>query len=64
MNEQEIFEAAFQRQPAERAAYLDGACGADSGLRQRIEQLLKLHENAGDFFERPGFLENHSIFGL
>ncbi len=33
----------------ERAAYLDAACGQDKELRQRIEALLRAHEQAGGF---------------
>jgi serine/threonine protein kinase len=35
--------------PQERAAYLDQACGSDTGLRARIESLLQAHGQAGDF---------------
>ena len=31
---------ARERSPAERAAFLDGACAGDMGLRERIEALL------------------------
>ena len=34
---------------AERAAYLQRACGDDASLRQRLEQLLKAHTDAGGF---------------
>lgn len=52
MNEQEIFEQALERaDSAERAAFLEQACGSDTSLRQRIERLLKLHEQAGSFLE-------------
>src|SRR5690606_18099190 len=39
--------------PAERAAYLDAACGADPDLRRRVEGLLAAHDRAGRFLERP-----------
>src|SRR5215471_1040814 len=39
--------------PQERAAYLDRACGQDSELRARVEELLRAHEAAG------GFLQGH-----
>jgi hypothetical protein len=46
----EIFNSALERTtPAERAAYLDGACGEDAELRARIEVLLCAHEQAGGF---------------
>jgi len=53
MNEQTIFTAAIEREPADRSAFLDGACGADQELRERVEKLIRLHENAGSFLERP-----------
>ena len=34
---------------AERAAYLERACGDDDALRQRLERLLKAHTEAGGF---------------
>jgi len=41
----------------QRAAYLTIACAADSSLRERVEKLLKVHEDAGSFLaearERP-----------
>lgn len=37
--------------PAERAAYLDAACGSDTALRDQVEQLLAAHSSAGQFLE-------------
>jgi len=53
-NDQEtIFEAARQLvDPEKQAAYLDLACGKDSALRQRIEQLLCAGQKAKDFFQK------------
>jgi serine/threonine protein kinase/Flp pilus assembly protein TadD len=50
-----LFDAAIERpSPAERAAFLDAACGANVELRQRIEALLRAHEEAGGFLQdRP-----------
>ncbi len=39
--------------PAERAAYLDQACGADNALRTEVEQLLEAHDQAGSFLNHP-----------
>src|SRR5262245_17223146 len=45
-----IFAGAIERRSlGERAAFLDTACGADVGLRLRIEALLRAHEEAGGF---------------
>jgi serine/threonine protein kinase len=39
--------------PAERAAYLDRACGGDASLRRQVESLLDAHTRAGGFLESP-----------
>src|SRR5262249_35640382 len=54
MNERDIFIEALDRDtPAGRAAYLDEACAGDPALRERVEALLRSHEEAGEF---PGKL--------
>ena len=50
--------AVEQTDPADRAAYLDGACEGDVVLRRRVEALLAAHDAAG------GFLEPDSTGGL
>jgi serine/threonine protein kinase/WD40 repeat protein/Flp pilus assembly protein TadD len=53
MNEQEIFEQALDKHARERASFLDDACGDDRQLRQRVEDLLRIHDGSQDFFEKP-----------
>ena len=54
MTEREIFVAALERQnPAERAAFLDQACGNDAKLRADVAGLLLEHEQLGSFLEKP-----------
>jgi hypothetical protein len=48
-----LFFAARQREPRDRAAYLDAACGADAALRRRVEQLLSAQAELGSFLECP-----------
>jgi serine/threonine protein kinase len=51
-SERTIFiEALDKADPAERAAYLDGACGDDADLRRRVERLLEAIDSAGSFME-------------
>src|SRR5262245_13838158 len=38
---------------ADRATYLDGACGGDEALRREVESLLSAHKRSGGFLERP-----------
>src|SRR5262245_22175876 len=48
--EKEIFaEALEMNSPDARLAYVKGACGADHGLRERVETLLKAFEAASGF---------------
>src|SRR5262245_54503262 len=54
MSEDSVFAAALRlRTAAERAAYLDEACGGNTALRQEVEALLQAHEEAGDFLAVP-----------
>src|SRR5258705_7447470 len=53
-SEKEIFfEAIEKATPAERAAYLDGACGKDPALRRRVEDLLAKHFQQESFMKQP-----------
>src|SRR2546423_15613735 len=54
MTERDIFVAALQKEDvAERQAYLDEACARQPELRRQVEDLLRLHEGAGSFLEKP-----------
>jgi hypothetical protein len=54
MTERTIFLQALERETgAARTAYLAEACGADSALRRRVEQLLESHLEAGSFLGTP-----------
>ena len=52
----ELLSAALERDPTERAAFLDGECGGDAGLRAEVESLLASHQQAGVFLETPAAL--------
>ena len=47
-----VFAEAIQLSHGERPAFLARACGSDEQLRQRVERLLKAHDQAGDFLEQ------------
>src|SRR4051812_1589274 len=47
----EVFTEALQLPAGERAAYLARVCGGDTGLRRKVEALLKGHDQVGDFLE-------------
>ena len=53
MTEREMFEAALELPPADRAAYLEGVCRSDAVLRQRLQALLGKRDQAGSFLEGP-----------
>src|SRR5262249_8905032 len=59
MSEQAIFLAALDKDPSERAAFLDEACAGDDTLRRGVETLLRLHaaphpSREGRAVEQPG----------
>jgi tRNA A-37 threonylcarbamoyl transferase component Bud32/tetratricopeptide (TPR) repeat protein len=49
----EIFAAAADRPPAERAAFLEAACGGNPAVRREVAALLELIEPADRMFETP-----------
>ena len=48
-----VLNAALELPLTERAPYLDQACAGDAALRQRVEELLRAHEQAEGFLEAP-----------
>ena len=51
----QLFHSALEREPGERAAFLDEACGGVESLRKQVEALLAAHEAAAGFIESPVF---------
>lgn len=49
----ELFYAALEREPETRLFFLESACGGDTDLRLKVEQLLAKQEEAGSFLETP-----------
>src|SRR5882724_811993 len=49
----EILNAALERDPEERAAFVATRCGADEAMRNEVEALLVADEQAGTFAETP-----------
>ena len=49
-----LFHEARQRRGSDRAAFLDGACGDDSGLRVDVDALLNADTEAGEFLDDAG----------
>jgi serine/threonine protein kinase/Tfp pilus assembly protein PilF len=54
VTERELFAQALQiESAAQRATFLDQACGGDAALRGRVDGLLSEHENLGSYLEVP-----------
>jgi serine/threonine protein kinase len=51
----DVFNAAVEQPPDERAAFLERSCNGDEALRRKVELLLKYHDTAGDFIKSPAF---------
>jgi len=58
MNERELFEAALDKSPAERAQLLDKACADDVDLQKRVESLLAKHDEENSFLEKPAIFQS------
>jgi serine/threonine protein kinase len=48
-----VLDAALERKPQERAAFISKACDGDEPLRPELESLIVSHEQAGSFIEDP-----------
>jgi WD40 repeat protein/serine/threonine protein kinase len=56
--EKEVFLGALERRnPEERKEFVSSTCGSNMELRHRVEALLREHESAGSFLERPVWTE-------
>ena len=49
---EEVFSAARNLPPLERAAFLERACRGDTELRRQADSLLAAHEQAGPFLQQ------------
>jgi eukaryotic-like serine/threonine-protein kinase len=49
----QTFQAALEQSLETRPTFLDETCGDDAALRQEVESLLRAHQQAGSFAERP-----------
>jgi class 3 adenylate cyclase/tetratricopeptide (TPR) repeat protein len=49
----ELFLAALERGPGERAAFIDAACAGDAEARAEVASLVAAHEKEGEFIDAP-----------
>ena len=47
-----VFAAALELPGDQRSAYLDQACAGNPDLRRQVEALLRVHDDAGNFFDK------------
>src|SRR3954454_8636438 len=59
-----FFAALAKVDPAERAAYLDEACGADTELRRCVDRLLAAHPQVGSFLRDDDVAPTSSPAGV
>ena len=50
---EEIFQAAVELLPEERARYVDEVCAEDTTLKRDVESLLSQHDSAGELLDQP-----------
>ena len=58
----EIFQAALDRAPDERSAFLASACDGDEALRKEVESLIASHEKSGVFIDSPAYEAATELF--
>ena len=51
----DIFNAALERAPGERSAFLEQECAGNEELRRRVDFLLKFDSQSEGFLETPAF---------
>ncbi|MDX6559982.1 MAG: hypothetical protein QOF72_3031, partial [Blastocatellia bacterium] len=50
---EEVLQAALDRAPRERAAFLEQACAGDAELQSEASSLASAYDDAADFIEEP-----------
>jgi eukaryotic-like serine/threonine-protein kinase len=58
----QIFDAALERPPQDRAAYLQVVCARDDELRREVENLLESHDTSTDFLSTPAAQLGQAMF--
>jgi serine/threonine protein kinase len=52
----DLFHSALEREPGEREAFINEACGGDDALRRELESMLDHHRQAESFIELPAYV--------
>ena len=56
---EELFNQALQYTADQRAAFLSGACGQDAVLRQKVDTLIRAHDDSDQFLPEAPTLADH-----
>ncbi len=56
-----VLQAALDRAPAERAAFLNEVCSGDEELARETNSLIEAYDQAGDFIEEPAITQDAQI---
>src|SRR5213596_256023 len=59
----QIYQATLEREPEQRAAFLQQSCGGDRDLRHEVESLLASEKSAEAFFSFKGMKEKAKRLG-
>src|SRR2546421_2931793 len=59
-----FFAALAKGDPAERAAYLNEACGSDADLRRQVDRLLAAHPQVGSFLQDDAAVHPSPLGGV
>src|SRR2546422_3723725 len=59
----QIYQATLEREPEQRAAFLQQSCGGDRDLRHEVESLLASEKSAEAFFSSKGMKEKAKRLG-
>jgi serine/threonine protein kinase len=58
---EDVLQAALDRPPHERDSFLDQACAGDEELKSEAAALVRAHDEAGDFIERPAIAQDARV---
>ncbi|HSK63142.1 MAG TPA: serine/threonine-protein kinase, partial [Pyrinomonadaceae bacterium] len=59
-----VLQEALEREPVERASFLENACAGDEQLKSEAITLIAAYEKAGDFIEQPALAQDaHVLLG-
>src|SRR5258707_12024266 len=62
---EEVLQAALDRAPPERAAFLERVCRGDRELQAEANSLINAHDAATDFIEEPAIARDaHVLLGV